>query len=291
VQQALLALVNAGSTSSIFIFLIYFLRQIMSTIIQAEHNVVTNDITTTVKKGNNATHLLVQLETERKKWEEGAYKTSNKQLYAILSACLLYGGEVDIAAARKRSEVLEKFYERRKYRYKKDSPLMTRIIRAVFGDIDRRRLSTYSLVLREAQKQKVLPSQLADWIESNGGVQEIRLSQSKTFVGQKARVAIGNAAIVKLKNLAVVKTDELTRLADAQHMGTACVLIAEQQADGSFAVKKLLRSSGVVNAALAALYTAGSATTATKQAEQAAANDAAKEQAVSAAAASAQIAA
>jgi hypothetical protein len=99
-------------------------------------------------------------------------------------------------------------------------------------------------------------------------VQEIRLSQSKTFVGQKARVAIGNAEIVKLKNLAVVKTDELMKLADAQHMGTACVLIAEQHADGSFAVKKLLRSSGVVNAALAALYSADSKTLVDKQAEQ-----------------------
>lgn len=263
----------------------------MNAIIQAAQNVVANDITATVKNSNNAADLLARMESERKAWEAGAYKTSNKQLYAILSACLLYGGEVDIAAARKRSEVLEKFYEQRKYRYKKDSPLMTRIVRAVFGDIDRRHLSTYSLVLREAQKQKVLPSQLADWIEQNGGVQEIRLSQSKTFVGQKARAAIGNAEIVKLKNLAVVKTDELTKLADAQHMGTACVLIAEQQADGSFAVKKLLRSSGVVNAALAALYTADAKTAVDKAAEQQAANDLVLQKAITDAAATAQLAA
>jgi hypothetical protein len=44
--------------------------------------------------------------------------------------------------------------------------------------VDRRRLSTYSLVLREAIKQKVLATQLAEWIEQNGGIQEIRLSQS-----------------------------------------------------------------------------------------------------------------
>ncbi len=137
----------------------------------------------------------------------------------------------------------------------------------------------------------MLPSQLADWIENNGGVQEIRLSQSKTFVGQKVRVAIGAMEIVKLKNLAVVKTDELSKLADAQFVGNASVLIAEQQADGSFAVKKLLRSSGVVNAALAALYTADAKTSVDKQAEEQAANDLILQQAITDAAATAQLAA
>lgn len=256
----------------------------------AQNNVVSNDKVTAVNTRRD-TDVLARIEGERKQWEEGAYKTSNKQLYAILAECLAYGGAMDIGEARERAKTLEAFYSERNYRYKKDSPLMTRVIRAVFGDIDRRRLSTYSLVLREAQRQKVLPLQLADWIEANGGIQEIRLSQSATFVGKKARVAIGTAELVNRKSLAVVKTDSLEALADAGYVGTACVLLAEQQADGSFAVKQLMRSSGVVNAALAALYTAGGTTKADKLAEQAAANDAAKEQATNAATATAQLAA
>jgi len=198
---------------------------------------------------------------------------------------------MDIGEARERAKTLEAFYAERNYRYKKDSPLMTRVIRAVFFYIDRRRLSTYSLVLREAQRQKVLPLQLADWIDANGGIQEIRLTQSPTFVGLKARVSFGTSELVKRKNLAVVKTAALEALADAGYVGTACVLLAEQQADGSFAVKELLRGTGVVNAALAALYTAGGTVKADKLAEQAAANDAAKEQATNAATATAQLAA
>jgi hypothetical protein len=254
------------------------------------NNVVLNDKTVNENK-QKITDVLVRLENERKDWESGTYKTSNKQLYSILAQCLAYGGTMDIASARQRSNQLEKFYEERKYRYKKDSPLMTRVVRAVFGDIDRRRLSTYSLVLREAQRQNVFPLQLSDWIDANGGIQEIRLSQSATFVGQKERVAVGSAELVNRKNLAVVKTTELEALADAEYVGTACVLLAEQQADGSFAVKQLMRGSGVVNAALAALYTAGVTAKADKQAEQAAANDTAKEQAISAATATAQLAA
>jgi len=256
----------------------------------AQNNVVSNDKEVATNK-QKSIDVLARIEGERKQWEAGAYKTSNKQLYGILAECLAFGGAMDIGEARERARVLEKFYAERNYRYKSESPLMTRVVRAVFGDIDRRRLSTYSLVLREAQRQEVLPLQLADWIDANGGVQEIRLSQSATFVGQKARVAVGTSELVKRKSLAVVKTAQLEALADAGFVGTACVLLAEQQADGSFAVKALMRGSGVVKPALAALYTAGSATTADKQAEQAAANDAAKEQAVNAATASAQVAA
>lgn len=264
------------------------MTQVIETAVQS--NVVTNNKAVMTNK-QRSKDVLARMEGERKQWEEGAYKTSNKQLYAILAECLAFGGAMEISEARERAKVLEAFYAERNYRYKKDSPLMTRVVRAVFGDIDRRRLSTYSLVLREAQRQNVFPLQLAEWIEANGGIQEIRLTQSATFVGQKARVAIGNAELVKRKSLAVVKTAQLEALADAGFVGNACVLLAEQQADGSFAVKELMRGSGVVNAALAALYTAGGTNKADKQAEQAAANDAAKEQAISAATATAQLAA
>jgi hypothetical protein len=256
----------------------------------AQNNVVSNDKEVATNR-QKSIDVLARIEDERKQWEEGAYKTSNQQLYGILAGCLAFGGDIDISEARQRAKVLEAFYAKRKYRYKKDSPLMTRVVRAVFGDIDRRRLSTYSLVLREALRQKVPYLQLAEWIEAKGGIQEIRLSQSATFVGHKARVAVGTTELIKRNSLAVVKTTQLEALADAGFVGTACVFLAEQQADGSFAIKALMRGSGVVNPALAALYKAGTNAKVAKQAEQAAANDAAKEQAVNAATASAQIAA
>jgi hypothetical protein len=256
----------------------------------ASGNVVSNDATAPAGK-QQTINVLARMESERKEWEAGAYKTSNKQLYAILAECLAFGGAKDIAEARQRTEMLRAFYEQRKYRYRPESPLMTRVVRAVFGDIDRRRLSTYSLVLREAQKQNILPLQLADWIDASGGIQEIRLSQSATFVSQKARVGAGTSELVKRISLAVVKTEQLMAMADAQYVGTPCVLVAEQQADGSFAVKALLRGGTVVNPALAALYKATDTNKAAKQGENAAANDAAKEQAINAAAATAQLAA
>ena len=56
-----------------------------------------------------------------------------------------------------------------------------------------------------------------------------------------------------LPNLAVAK-EKLAELADADFVGSECVLLAEQNADGSFHIKALTRSGTAVKAALTALY-------------------------------------
>jgi hypothetical protein len=52
------------------------------------------------------------------------------------------------------------------------------------------------------------------------------------------------------------------------------VLLAEQQADGSFAIRALVRQGGVVNAAYAAVYAQQKAAVTEQEKEQQAANDA-----------------
>lgn len=204
----------------------------------------------------NATQLLCDLENKRKVWEDTVYRTSNQALYAVLAECLAYGGDLPIEQAKQRSAALAKFCAERKYVVKKNSPLLTRVVKAVFGNVDRRRISTYSLVLRAAKAENVQPAALAQWIEENGGIQEIKLKQSATFVSPKTKAETAKQGFEKLPELAVVKTDALSQLADADYMGECCVLIAEQQADGSYIIRGLTRSGGAVNAALAAMYAA-----------------------------------
>jgi hypothetical protein len=136
---------------------------------------------------------------------------------------------------------------------------MTRIVKSVFGEVDRRRVSTYSLVLREAQRQGVLPSKLADWIEERGGIQEVRLSKSATYVSPKSKAELAREKVAAMPNLAVVQTEELTLQADADFVGEECLLLAEQQADGSFCVKYVVRNNAALTAALTSLYSAQAA--------------------------------
>lgn len=196
---------------------------------------------------------LKALEQSRLNWETTAFRTSNQQLYAVLADCLAYGAALPLAESKQRAEELEQFIKQRGYIVKKDSPLMTRVAKAVFGNVDRRRISTYSLVLRTAQKAGVKPAALPDWIEANGGIQEIKLGRSATYKSPKQRAEEAKSSLATLPTLATAK-EGLALLADADFVGSECVLLAEQQADGSFHIKALSRSGTAVNAALAALY-------------------------------------
>ena len=217
----------------------------------ATNNVVLNDKSSVVI---NAGKLLAGMEAKRINWEQGAYRVSNLELYKVLADCLLFAGELPVAESKQRSSALEAFFKERGYKYKKDSHIIARVVRAVFGNIDRRRISTYVLVLRQAQKSKVEPTQLAQWIEDSGGIQEIKLSRSATFVSPTAKASIAKNDSVNLPVLAIAKSEQLAQLADAGFVGEDCVFIAEQLADGGFAIRALVRKEGAVNAAFTALY-------------------------------------
>jgi len=227
-----------------------------NTINTAANNVVQND--KSLLEGNTAEIIfkgLVELEQQRITWEEGVYRTSNLALYEILSQCLQYGADLPTTEANKdRRQALDDFYKQRGFRIKKETPLMTRIVRAVFGDIDRRRISTYSLVLRQAKKEGVKPDDFADWVEQRGGVQEVRLARSSTFVSPKAKAETAQESFKQMDKLAVVKSEALSAVTNTDNIGEYCVLLAEQEADGSFTVKALVNTVGAVNAAFAALY-------------------------------------
>jgi len=249
----------------------------------AVQNVVLNDTQTTAAQEEQAlvqtptslTKVLGNMEAKRIAWEDGAYRTSNQALYAVLAECLAFAGELKEAAqAKERSAALEAFYKERGYRYKKETPLATRVVRAVFGGIDRRRVSTYSLVLREALKQKVFVQNLAQWIEDNGGIQEIRLSQSATFLSPKMKAQSAQTDAAALPDLAVVKSEALAEITDAGFMGEDCVLLARQNTDGTYAVRAVLRSSGLVSSAYTALYAQQKQAKADAAKEKQAANDA-----------------
>ena len=205
------------------------------------------------KSPEPAAKSLTDIETRRQQWETTAYRTSNQQLYAVLADCLEFGKALELGEAKKRSADLEEFFKQRGYFYKKESPLLTRIVKAVFGNVDRRRISTYSLVLRSAQKEGIAAEKLSEWIEKNGGIQEIKLARSDSYVSLKAKAAQAKSTLSALPNLAVAK-DKLAELADASYIGCECLLLAEQQSDGSFHIKALNRSAAAINAALASLY-------------------------------------
>jgi hypothetical protein len=236
------------------------------------NQVVLNDATNVTF---DASQTLATLENKRISWEAGAYRTSNQELYGILAECLAYvTAELTLVQAKQRSAALEAFFKSRSYNYKSEMPLATRVVRAVFGGIDRRRTSTYSLVIRQAIKEKVLPMNLASWIEEKKGIQEIKLGRSATFISPKNKVDMGKEIFEGKVVIGNAKSELLSHLADAQFMSNACVLLAEQMPNGSFDIKALVRNDSAINAAYHALYQQQKEAIERAKAEVDAANDA-----------------
>ena len=237
-------------------------------------NVLLKDTTQVANVTVGTTVALTNMEANRINWEQGAYRTSNQALYAVLGDCLAFCGELTITEAKQRSASLESFYKDRGYTYKKALPLATRVVRAVFGSRDRRRISTYSLVIRQAMKENVSVTRFSEWVEERGGVQEISLGKSATYIKPADKAEIAKNNLKGKTPVGYAKSELLSQLADADFMGQPCVLLAEQQADGGFGIYAVLRQGGLVTSAFAAMYTVGQEVTARALAEIKAANDA-----------------
>lgn len=197
-----------------------------------------------------------QLIVEREVWEQGVVRTCNEQLYALLARCYtLYlemcGGTTQAAALR---SALEDVIAKKGYAnsFNKKTHTLTKIVKCVFG-VDRRRVSAYSLVLREALSQKVKAEGIASFIADAGGVEEVRRSKSATATTPKQRAELGKQAVGSAQ-LAVVSGAKLSEQIDSAKVGNDLVAIVTQQADGSFVVRALIHSQCVLDAAYASAY-------------------------------------
>lgn len=238
----------------------------------ASVNVVLNNKQPSLK--SQTMEVLSAISAQRENWEANAYRTSNLELYGILQECYALDWEMNhtLYVAKDIREGIKEYASKMGFSFKDGTPMINRIVRCVFGNVVRSRISTYATVLKEAKKQNIAVADIPSFIENAGGVQEIRLSKSKTFVSAKQKIErVSQTAFEEV--LAVAKSAALTKLATSEHVDEQCLLLATQQADGTFAINALVRGTGVVNAALVALY--GQTSTALKDAgkKQDAAND------------------
>jgi len=218
-----------------------------------------------------------QLVSEREVWEHGAFRTSNAQLYALLDKCYSFYFEMlgtSPASCGLRSGVAE-YIVKRGYSFTKSTHTLTKIVKCVFG-VDRRRVSTYSLVLREALAQKIKVNAVADFIASKGGVEEIRRSGSKTAITPQQKAELGKQA-VSSNSLAVISSDKIAESIDLANVDSDFVAIVTQQADGSLIVRKLVYSQSVLNAALSCAYSASKSKNKQETKNAVAANDTTKQ--------------
>lgn len=192
---------------------------------------------------------LSELQAQREAWEIKVFKNSNDALYKLLAQC----HRIHINLTHTERTELNEYCVANGISFNENTESVTKIVRSVFG-VDRRRISTYVLVLRAAREQAVSAAGFTAWITNEGGVQEIRLRRSPNYRSTGERASIARNTVFNQPVLATIKSPVLYNkfLADK---GDTVVLIATSNPDGTFSVHQLVQASGAVNAVLSSCYT------------------------------------
>ena len=198
---------------------------------------------------------LQTMESATRNWEANELAASNKRLYSILMDAYTYYMTMKTDSSKDTralyADDLAKFIAERKYVFAPTSHDMTRVVKCVFG-ADRRRVSAYSIALREALRQQVAAKDLAVFIEQNGGVEQIRLGGTKPL---SAKLRAGKVKDEVLSaELGLIKFDARLVGVDADWADKQVVIVATYLPTGQFQANAVIRHDSAVNAALAAYY-------------------------------------
>lgn len=140
-------------------------------------------------KSNAINQFINQLDgihNQQKQWEV-IYKKSNQNLYQILTECLSFYNTIKASEVEKETlQVLKNSLNSTGIKVQRNTPTLTIIVRYVFK-MDRKRSHAYARVLYIALKDGIKPAEFAQWIEDNGGIEEITRTIAASTATKKKR--------------------------------------------------------------------------------------------------------
>ncbi len=254
------AVTAGGAIETAEVATIANVASVMNVAVQSAANTATA-VAPSMKYSEDIRARLSGLASEAANWEATVYTTANEGLYALMQKCYqLYKDLTNPADTnlKYKKQGLSDYLAMNGMSAYNDKPLAQRIIRCVFGDRDRRRISTYNVALRvmiaESWEVAEVPAKIAE----RGGVQEMSVARKPGAMTAKQK-AESVAAVVQETALAKVKTAETDAYVDSAKIGEKYAAVLTQEADGTFTINCIVDNGAAVNAALAAYYKAQAA--------------------------------
>ena len=199
---------------------------------------------------------LGDLETARINWEEGSYKKSNDELYSILDRCLVLFQQIKDMTDGKRKAIkaIDGALVTRGMKVQKNTSLVTKIVRYVFGDCGKR-VFAYARVILAADANKPENQSLHAYIIAAGGVEEIRKAAQPGAEPKPDRETLINRAEERFENApplisGIKLIDELQ-----PNSGTGQELVAvlmRKEPDGTASIVYGCTSATIIGSLLAA---------------------------------------
>jgi hypothetical protein len=221
------------------------------------------------KATNQLTYELDVLKENADNWYSNEYKTTTDMLYDMFASLYsLYekcDGNDDVVQTNVRKYITNVCAKKNiKFKAKKPS-LQALLVKFMFDDgkvKDCKRVSSYVRVFTLATTLADVNSKnIANWIEHNGGIENLRQQQSEGGVSKEARIEEGKATLKSKDSIANIITD-ITKH-NTQKVDEVVLLVGIQNADGSVSVKHTIyekiknsKISGktVINTALCNVY-------------------------------------
>lgn len=193
---------------------------------------------------------------ERKEWEQGVFRTANLALYEILTKC--YRMEATLrrrdTLVRIRCKALDAFLTDAGFQLRQGTPVMSKIVRSVFGDISRNRLSVYVNALLAAKALDTPADKLVEFFDTNGGVEGVlRATPKRSGLSDSEKINTVKS-LLPHSALATFRSAALTEYFARNELDEFVVLIASSEDDGSITINTAIKSGTALTAALLATY-------------------------------------
>jgi hypothetical protein len=216
----------------------------------------------------SAVFILTRISDERELWEQNEYAASRKRLYEVLTQCYDYYITMKLGADKairgEYKKALTDFCNDRGYNFNSTTHDMQRIVKAVFGGSDRRRISAYAQALVAAlsgggfndkgEAVPVLTADLSSWIEEQGGIEEIRTGRKNSGMTRKEQAQAAAKALDESNSISKIDADFKTYGLDSNDYDKQMLLVVTYRNSGEFEVNALVKDQSAVNEALACYF-------------------------------------
>ena len=201
--------------------------------------------------------VIGRLISDREDWEKSELVRSNDKLYEILQSCYALHNTMvgSDALAKSLRKGLANYIESKNYVFTSSTPLMTKVVKCVFG-VDRRRVHAYATALLAAKDSRVSVIEIIKWLRDQGGVEEVRRASKASANTVQARVLEGKV-VLQAAVLAVIQSDKLNAQFSNEKLSEGVVLLATRADNGSFEIRRVIQTDSVVKAAIASCSAVG----------------------------------
>lgn len=195
-----------------------------------------------------------KLASEVREWEADMSARSHAFLYRMLQNC--YGLYLELTDMNDpyvvdKKQALNGLLEEQGIKNCAAKPLTYKIVRCVFGEMDRRRLSAYHRALNYIQRQQWELGELPGLIEQAGGLTKLAdKTQPAGTAKQKSGLFVWPESDAPA--LASVTSANLSSVFDADRVGEKFAAILTLQRDGTYTLHCVVPSPNAVAATLQA---------------------------------------